>query len=417
MTLPIDGLTKEGYFLETVPLETVPRQTEATMYKKKILRHGVVAIISIGLAIGGTLSSFAAGGSITTAVNSLNRSGFTQVSKALATAVAPASNKLADGSTFAVAKSITAKIAKHAPLNMVMSYGAKGIPLFSQQYLQGETKGVAAASLIALMKLRDVSPEGNSQDVQKQIAGIEALLNTGQMDCLAIQPLDDHSFTAITQKVMAKGIPVFTVGVQSAGNELSNFTQVSHKEGLQAAQIVVDWMKKSGKSLKVFAVSGGDPSATWAQGRMAGFIEGITKGVPGATFVDNPSNALTTSYDPSKTYDAYKAFLTGHPTVQFIENVDIGAEYADRAIKDAGLLGKIWTIGWNLSVGQLDAIDSGVQVAALDQAWAQQAAFGPVACAEYLVNHKIMPNTQELVPVTKATGTAAARQILASLAK
>jgi ABC-type sugar transport system substrate-binding protein len=417
MTLPIDGSTKEGYFLETVPLETVPRQTEATMYKKKFLRQGVVAVISIGLAIGGTLSSFAAGGSITTAVNSLNRSGFTQVSKALATAVAPASNKLADGSTFTVAKSITTKIAKHAPLNMVMSYGAKGIPLFSQQYLQGETKGVAAASLIALMKLRDVSPEGNSQDVQKQIAGIEALLNTGQMDCLAIQPLDDHSFTAITQKVMAKGIPVFTVGVQSAGNELSNFTQVSHKEGLQAAQIVVDWMKKSGKSLKVFAVSGGDPSATWAQGRMAGFIEGITKGVPGATFVNNPSNALTTSYDPSKTYDAYKAFLTGHPTVQFIENVDIGAEYADRAIKDAGLLGKIWTIGWNLSVGQLNAIDSGVQVAALDQAWAQQAAFGPVACAEYLVNHKIMPNTQELVPVTKATGTAAARKILASLAK
>ena len=176
-------------------------------------------------------------------------------------------------------------------------------------------------------------------------------------------------------------------------------------------------MKKSGKNLKVFAISGGDPSATWAQGRMIGFTEGITKGVPGATFVNNPSNALTTSYDPSKTYDAYKAFLAGHPTVQFIENVDIGAEYADRAIKDAGLIGKIWTIGWNLSVGQLDAIDSGVQIATLDQAWPQQAAFGPVACAQYLMNHKILPNTQELVPITKATGTAASRKILASLAK
>ena len=387
------------------------------MYTKKILRHGVVAVSLIGLVIGGTVSSFAAGTSIKTAFNSLNRKGFTQVAKALATSVAPASNKLADGSTFVVAKSITAKIAKHKPLNMVMSYGAKGIPLFSQQYSQGVTKGVAAARLIAPMKLFDVSPEGNSQNVQKQIAGIEALLNTGQMDCLSIQPLDNHSFTAITKKVMAKGIPVFTVGVESAGNELSNFTQVSRKEGLQAAKITIDWMKKSGKSLKVFAISGGDPSATWAQGRMIGFTEGITKGVPGATFVNNPSNALTTSYDPSKTYDAYKAFLAGHPTVQFIENVDIGAEYADRAIKDAGSIGKIWTIGWNLSVGQLDAIDSGVQIATLDQAWPQQAAFGPVACAQYLMNHKILPNTQELVPITKATGTAASRKILASLAK
>lgn len=396
------------------------------MIRLKIPRFvGVFALATLVLALAGCSSSKpvaagnneTAGSDISKAVRALNIAGFTQVTTALNTAATPASNKLADGSTFTLAKSITAKIKKHTALNMVMSYGAKGIPLFSQQYFQGETKGIAAARLILPMKLRDVSPEGNSQDVQKQIAGIEALLNTGQMDCLSIQPLDDHSFTAITAKVMAKGIPVFTVGVGSAGNELSNFTQVAHKEGLQAAQIVIDWMAKNHKSPKVFAVSGGDPSATWAQGRMEGFIEGITKGVPGATFVNSAANALTTSYDPSKTYDAYKAFLTGHPTVQFIENVDIGAEYADRAIKDLGSLGKIWTIGWNLSVGQLDAIDAGTQVAALDQAWAQQAAFGPVACAEYLLNGKVMPNTQQLVPVTKATGTASARKILSSLAK
>lgn len=383
--------------------------------KKSTLQRGVVVLAATGLAITSAMSAFAASGDTAGAIKILTKQGFTQIADGIGLAAAPASAKLKDGSTFKVAKSITDKIARGEQINFAMSYGAKGIPLFSQQYFQGETKGVEAAKRILPMKLRDTSPEGNSQDVQKQIAGIEALLNTGQIDCLSIQPLDDHSFTGITNKVMAKGIPVFTVGVESAGNELSNFTQVSHKEGLQAAAIVVDWMKKNNKSLKVFAVSGGDPSATWAQGRLSGFVEGITKDVPGAKFINNATNALTTSYDSAKTLDAYKAFIAGHPDVQFIENVDIGAEYADRAITDAGLKGKAFTIGWNLSTGQLDAIDAGIQVAALDQAWAQQAAFGPAACAMYLKFGKVMPNNQVLVPVTKVTGTSAARKILASI--
>ena len=383
--------------------------------KKSTLQRGVVVLAATGLAITSAMSAFAASGDTAAAIKILTKNKFLQLAEGVGLAAAPASNKLADGSTFKVAKSITDKIAKGQQLNFAMSYGAKGIPLFSQQYFAGETKGIDAAKRILPMKLRDTSPEGNSQDVQKQIAGIEALLNTGQIDCLSIQPLDDHSFTGITQKVMAKGIPVFTVGVESAGNELSNFTQVSHKEGLQAAAIVVDWMAKNKKSLKVFAVSGGDPSATWAQGRMKGFVEGITKAVPGAKFLNTEANALVTTYDSAKTLDAYKAYIAGHPTVEFIENVDIGAEYADRAITDAGLKGKAFTIGWNLSVGQLDGIDAGIQVAALDQGWAQQAAFGPVACAMYLKFGKVMANNQALEPVTKVTGTATARKLLASI--
>ena len=428
MLAPIRGIALcliETYFMETVPNGNGSNWTaphgrsfkigrEARM-KNLTLKRGVVVLASAGLAITTTVGASAAGGDTAAAIKILKGQGFTQIADGIGLAKAPASDKLSDGSTFKLAKSISDKVAKGKMLNFAMSYGAKGIPLFSQQYYQGATKGTQAANRIVLMKLRDVSPEGNSQDVQKQIAGIEALLNTGQIDCLSIQPLDNFSFTAITKKVMAKGIPVFTVGVESAGNELSNFTQVSKKEGLQAAAITVDWMKKNNKNLKVFAVSGGDPSATWAQGRMSGFIEGIKKDVPGAKFLNTASNALVTSYDSAKTLDAYKAFIAGNPDVEFIQNVDIGAEYAGRAIVDAGLKNKAFTIGWNLSVGQLDKIDEGVQIATLDQAWPQQAAFGPLACAMYLKFGKVMPNNQVLVPVTKATGTKAARKILASI--
>lgn len=332
----------------------------------------------------------------------LDALGFTQLSESLNSAK-PAPATLKDGSTFTLKQSIADKVAKGESINYVISYGSKSLPLFSQQYLTGLDATLPIANSILPMTAKDVSPSTPAQENAAQIAGIEALLNTGQIDCLSIQPLDDVGMTDITNKAMAQGIPVFTVGVTSNGNEFTNFTQISYNEGKQAAQIVSDWMKESGKDLKVFAVSGGDPSAsTWAQGRMKGFIDGINELVPGASFVNGPSDAISTTYDPAKTYDAYKAFLVGNPDVQFIENVDIGAEHADRAIKDAGLSGKTFTIGWNLSTAQFDAIDAGIQVAALDQAWPQQAGFGALACATYLKNKSVMPNTQKLIPVTKA---------------
>ena len=68
---------------------------------------------------------------------------------------------------------------------------------------------------------------------------------------------------------------------------------------------------------------------------MKGFRETIQKAIPGARFVNTEANAINTSYDPGKTFDAYRAFLSAHPEVQFIENLDIGAEWRGR-ILDVG---------------------------------------------------------------------------------
>ncbi len=53
--------------------------------------------------------------------------------------------------------------------------------------------------------------------------------------------------------------------------------------------------------------------------------------------------------------------------------------------------GKVFTIGWNVSIGQLDAVEAGTQIVALDQQWGDQAGFGALACAEFLKNGKILP--------------------------
>ncbi|HSO30598.1 MAG TPA: substrate-binding domain-containing protein [Candidatus Sulfomarinibacteraceae bacterium] len=313
----------------------------------------------------------------------------------------PYTATLKDGSTFTLNQRVVDKLAKGEPVNYVFSYGSTAIPLFSPQYKNGYERTLPEAQKILPMNGQAIAPASAVQDMNEQIAQIDALFKADQIDCLSIQTTGTDAFTKIVNDIMATGIPVFTVGVQSNGNEFTNFTQISLKEGRQAAGIVVDFMKKNGLDFKVFAVSGGDPTQNWAQGRMQGFIDGIKEAIPDATFVNDASTALVTTYDPAGTYDAYKAFIQGNPEVQVIENVDIGGEHAARAIADSGNAGKMYALGWNVSIGQLDAIEAGTQIVALDQQWGEQAGFGALACAEFLKNGNILPNSQVLLPVTK----------------
>jgi len=315
-----------------------------------------------------------------------------------------------DWGTFKLADRIAEKLKANQPINYVFSYQASGIPLFSPQYKAGFDMGCKMGNEIYPMECTSIAPVQN--DPNQQVSQIEAKLATGEIDCIGIEPVSSDAMTAITNKLMDQGIPVFTAGVTSRGHEFTNFTQIPDKEGAYAAETVLKWIKDNNKTdIKVFAVSGGDPTQFWAQGRMKGFVDGIKAAIPDAEFITTEANGLNTSYEPGKTYDVFRSFLTANPNVQFIQNVDIGAEHADRAIESLGLVGKVFTIGWNSSKGQLDAIEKGIQVAQLDQRWPDQAAFGAPACAQFLKNGVILPNTQTLKAVLK-DGVAKAREEL-----
>lgn len=313
---------------------------------------------------------------------------------------------------FTLAKRIADKVAKHEKINYVFSYQGSGIPLFSPQYAAGFKYGCQAGNAIYPLECTSIAPVQTNPN--EQVSQIEAKLAAGQIDCISIEPTTSDATTAIVNKLMAQGIPAFTVGVTSRGHEFTNFTQLPPLEGKTAAEVVLKWMDDTGNHLKVFAVSGGDPAEFWAQGRMKGFRETIQKAIPDAVFVNTEANGLNTSYEPGKTFDTYKAFLSAHPELQLIENVDIGAEHADRAIRELNRVGKTFSIGWNVSKGQLDGIDAGIQVALLDQRWPDQAAFGGPACAQFLGNGVVLANTQTLKAVTKAD-TAEARAQLNSI--
>jgi ABC-type sugar transport system substrate-binding protein len=314
-----------------------------------------------------------------------------------------------DWGAFKLADRIAAKVKAGGKINYVFSYQASGIPLFSPQYAAGFDTGCKLGNAIYPLDCAAVAPV--QTDANQQTSQIEAKLAAGEIDCISIEPTTSDSTTAIVNKLMDQGIPVFTVGVTSRGHEFTNFTQVPQLEGETAGKIVLDWIKANNKDIKVFAVSGGDPTQFWAQGRMKGFHDAISKAIPDAKFVASEANGLNVSYDPGQTYDAYRTFLSANPDVQFIENVDIGAEHANRAIASLNKTGQVFTIGWNVSKGQLDGIEKEIQVAALDQRWSDQAAFGGPACAQFLKNGVVLPNSQTLLPVMKDQVAAARTEL------
>jgi ABC-type sugar transport system substrate-binding protein len=321
--------------------------------------------------------------------------------------------KLRHGGTFTLNPSIMAKVKAHKSINYVFSYGSCSIQGFSQQYQAGYDYSLPYASKIYPVSGKRLCPPQTQQDVNTQINQIQALLNTNQIDCLSIEPQSSTSMAPLVNQVLKKGIPVFTVGLSTFGNELTNFTQVPIKEGQTAAATVLAYMKAHNLHFKTFAVSGGDPTQFWAQKRAEGFRLGIQKAIPGAHFINTEKTMLNTSYDPGKTYDTFKAFLSGAgKNVDVIENVDIGGGYAAQAIKDTGHAGKAFSIGWNVIPNEIAAIKNGTQIALFDQNWPQQAAFGAVACADFFKhNGKVLPNTQHLTVITKANLTSGLQKL------
>jgi ABC-type sugar transport system substrate-binding protein len=301
--------------------------------------------------------------------------------------------------TFHLAKRIADKIKAHQPINYVFSYQGTGIPLFSPQYAAGYNLGCKQGNKIYPLHCSSLAP--TETNASQQIQQIQSAVAAGQVDCISIEPTTTQAFTPLDNQLIAQGIPVFTVGITTFGHELTNFTQDPKKEGTLAADTLLRWMKATGHRLTVFAVSGGDPTQYWAINRMKYFQLTIQHVIPTARFLTTWSSPLDVTYDPGTIKDKASAFIAANPNVQFILNADIGAEYIDSAITAAHRAGKIFTIGWNDTPGQLAAIKDGVQVAALDQRWPQQAEFGGPACATFLKTGKILPNTQTELALTR----------------
>jgi ABC-type sugar transport system substrate-binding protein len=304
--------------------------------------------------------------------------------------------------TFHLASSIAAKLQAHQPYNLLVEGQADGFPVISKQARDGYQAAVAGASAIYPFNYSYFAPPGNAYNEPLQIQQIQTQVSAGQVDCLDVVPTTSTGLNKLMSQLVDQGIPVFTVGVPTdlSGHDFMNYAQIPLKEGVQAATTVVDWMNKNNKHFTVFAVSSALPAEVWAQGRMISFVQTIKAMVPGATFINDSTNAVNTTLDPTTTYDKAKAFLQGNPSVQVFMNTDIGDFVIDKAIVDLNLKDKVYSVGWNPGLENVTYIQKGVEIATMDQNNAGQSTISENACSTFMATGQILPNTLTLKPVT-----------------
>jgi ABC-type sugar transport system substrate-binding protein len=319
--------------------------------------------------------------------------------------------------TFHLKADTATKVQAHQSINLLVEGQADGFPVISKQTRDAITAGLPAAQAIYPMNETYFAPPGNEYNEPLQITQIQAQIDAGQVDCMSVAPTTSTGLNRLMTQMVDQGIPVFTIGVPTdlSGHDFQNYAQVPLKEGVQAANTLLDWMKANNKDFTVFAVSSALPPEVWAQGRMKSFVATMKAALPSATFINDENSALDTTLDPATTYDKAKAFLQGNPTVQVVMNTDIGDHIIDKAIVDLGLKDKVYTIGWNPGEENLNYIEQGVEVATMDQNIEGQWGFATMACATFFATGEIAPNTLTLTPVL-AKDVAAYREKLKALA-
>ena len=325
---------------------------------------------------------------------------------------APYSAKF-DWGTFTLSSAIAGKVDKKSALNFTLSF---------------QTLATVGAPVNLLAGMRQAAKEVKSQygvdvnvkligpantDPVAQISQVQQAINAGQVDCLAVEPVSPDAFVRVINQAIDAGVPTYTVNTDSPTSHRFAYSGANdsfpptgeHPMGQVAGQYTIQWLHDHSVTPKTAALVTGDTTASWAQGRMQGWMDTMKAAFPSLQFVGTPTNALTTGYDPAAIYPAVAAFMNGHPNVDLYFDSDWGAKTIGKLITDRGLKGKINTIGYNVDTTYLDEVTSGDVMATVDQRYDEQS-FGFVkGCADFLLKGTVPASGFAYVAPTVVTPT------------
>jgi ABC-type sugar transport system substrate-binding protein len=317
--------------------------------------------------------------------------------------------------TFHLSPAIASKISGHQTLNIGLSMEGQTIPIYGPQYKYGFGVGVKKWSKVYGVPVHGVFLGPVTADPTTQLNQLRSALATNSVDCLTVEGGGNPAFAPLIDQAIASGIPVFTVGTDILqSHRFATFHTIWTEEGGLDADAMVKYFKAHNITLKQAWMTTGDVSAPFAQARMSGFMTELKKLVPSVTFLDTPSTAPNTGFDPATVYNDAKSFLAGHSGIQAVYQTDAGAEFVDKAIVDLGLKGKVFTSGENVDLTNLNYIQTGVQVSTIDQNYPAQSAYPVHACLAFLLQGKILPNNNTPGVITAANVQQARRRFIAT---
>jgi ribose transport system substrate-binding protein len=311
--------------------------------------------------------------------------------------------------TFTLAQRIVDKAANGEALNIIVDNQGTGIPVFGAQQRIGTERGCTENTGRLAITCRLTGPATTDQTAQ--LAELETLLTSGQVDCLGVQSIVPDAYVDIINKYVDAGIPVFTQNTDVANSKRFAFFALNERDaGVANGKATADLVTAKGFAVTEIAMGSGGPEAPWAQDRMGGFAEGYKSVISDAKFFNDEKTGIPTGpgYTTQEVIDSVGPFLTGNPNVNFFFHTDQGVEGVATVIQNQGKNGKAWSSGFNVSDAILNGIDAGDILVTIDQGFDNQAEAAVTACVDFFVDGAVPPDPLaylDPIIITKDGGT------------
>ena len=258
---------------------------------------------------------------------------------------------------------------------------AENAAMFEQGWALGieEVATLSGRDVVGQM----VGPEGG--DALAQADELTSLVETGEVDCLAVDAADRAAVPDAIDAAVAAGIPVFAVGDDAANSRRFAFYGLDDFEaGRFAGSHAGQWVRDSRILIRKAAVLAGDPDDPSSRARMEGFIEAFLEFQPHVEFTNGPESTEAQGFDADEVYDSSVVWLQQNPDADMIFHADEGLEFLARAIGDQLLYGNVYAIGFGMSQTVGNLIHDGVVLATLLEGYEAQAAAAARACGDFL---------------------------------
>lgn len=311
--------------------------------------------------------------------------------------------------TFTLAQRIVDKAAKGDALNIIVDNQGTAIPIYGAEQKIGVDRGCAANKSRINMSCRLTGPATTDQTAQ--LAELETLLASNQVDCLGLETPVADAFVDIINKYVAAGVPVFTENSDVPNSHRFAFFALNEvASGTANGTTTANIVKAQGLKIDTIAMGSGNPTAQWAQDRMTGFEAGYKTVFPDAKFFNDPKSGIPTGVDftTQEVIDSVGPFLAGHPNVNLFFHTDQGVEGVGSIIQSKGLQSTVWTSGFNVSLPILDSIDAGSTLVTINQGFDNQSEAAVTACTDFLTEGKLPPDPLaylKAIIITKNGGT------------
>ncbi|HEY8286632.1 MAG TPA: sugar ABC transporter substrate-binding protein [Chloroflexota bacterium] len=307
-----------------------------------------------------------------------------------ARAAAPQTTAKFPWGTFTLNARIAAKVAAHQPINAIVSFQAMSVPFAAPEMNAGMKRAAAAmkSKYGVTINTKVVGPVNT--DPNAQISQIRTLINSGQVDCLAIEPVTPDAFAGIFDEAFKAGVPIFSVNTDAPKAHRFTYYGIDELAGGKIdGQYTVSWLKQHSVTPTGAAIFTGDTTAPWAQGRMTGWLDMIKAAWPNLKIYGTPTTAPSDNYQATVEYSKLRSLLTGHPDVNLVFHTDWGTEQMQKAISDVGRTGKVFGVGYNVDEAILNEVQTGAIIGTLDQRYDNQSEGFVQGCGNFLLGKKL----------------------------